>query len=129
MTLAPKKGYMTGNSTLVLATRKENPVVPDADAPAAAATDEPSTADLEAQLAAKKEKEQAEKAAAVSNPLLDQVAAADGSRFIDKLRNVAADLKEAGQIGESELVSAGEEGSLTATLIKLVGEVVDKLNA
>lgn len=121
---------MTLNTTnLVLATRKETPVTDEAIAPAATAADEPSTADLEAQLAAKREKEQAEKAAAVANPVLDQVAAAEGSRFIDKLRVVAADLKEAGQIGESELVSAGEEGTLTATLIKLVGEVVDKVKA
>lgn len=116
---------------LVLATRKETPVTDEAIAPAATepASAEPTTAELEAQLAAKKQKEEEEKAAAVSNPLLDQVAAADGSRFIDKLRNVAADLKEAGQIGESELVSAGEEGTLTATLIKLVGELVDKVKA
>lgn len=116
---------------LVLATRKETPVTDEATAPAAteATAEEPTTADLEAQLRLKKQKEEEEKAAAVSNPLLDQVAAADGSRFIDKLRNVAADLKEAGQIGESELVSAGEEGTLTATLIKLVGELVDKVKA
>lgn len=82
-------------------------------------------ADLEAKLAAIRQQEADEREAATANPLLDQVKAAPGDAFIDKLRAVAANLKEAGKLGESEVLAGGEEGSVVATLIKLVGEIVD----
>lgn len=84
-------------------------------------------ADLEARLAAMREQEAEAKAEQASKPVLDQVAAADGESFIGKLRQVATDLREAGQLGEEQVLASGEEGSVTATLIKLVGEIVDHI--
>jgi hypothetical protein len=121
MTLKPKKGYLTGNYTVEVSsiTRQEE---------IQRMTDEAQTetaADLEAKLGAIRAQEAEEREAAVSNPILDQIKASEGDTFIDKLRQVAGNLKEAGKIGESDLLAGGEEGSVVATLIKLVGEIVD----
>jgi hypothetical protein len=92
-----------------------------------AASVEPTTEELEAKLAARREAEQEQKTALATEPVLDQIAASDKASFIDKLREVASNLKEAGQIGEEQLLSSGEQGTVTATLIKLLGEIVDKI--
>lgn len=121
------KGYITRITTVIEPISKEDvQKMTDGTEQAPAVTDE-SAADLEAKLKAIRDKEAEEKVAAVSNPLLDQVAASDEPNFIDKLRNIAADLKEAGKLGESEVLAAGEESTITATLIKLVGEIVEKI--
>lgn len=90
----------------------------------------PTAEELRAQLAEAEAAEKAEQQAAAEQPIHEQVKTLideTGTTFVDALKQVAGKLKEAGKIGESDIVTEAESGAFGATVVKLLGELVSKL--
>lgn len=86
----------------------------------------PTVEELEAQLAAAKEAEAEKVQETAKEPILTQIknAGEPDTPFIEKLRTVAGNLSETGQLVEGDLVTAAEQAPVLATLVKAVGELI-----